>query len=540
MTVAKSKYRGSIAIKSIATIILILAVFSVIISAIGYKGFTEALLEQYTEDAFWTAEMSRLCIDPDMMEHYKENGGDNPEHMNVNELLQKICDSTGVEFIYVIEPDTRDYNHITFVFPVKRTGSPFELYKFGYVRETTNDEYRQAYRAMYEDGLGKASVIRDKGYIETEKHVTVMMPLVGSSGETRAIICVQVQMDELESARQTYVRNVVIALIILAAVVIVTQGLYLHFMLLMPVKKITEEASRFAQENVIKKDKLTKTIRNRDEIGLLAESIDSMETKIHNYVENITQITAEKEKISTELSLAARIQTDSLPNVFPAFPDRSEFDIFASMNPAKEVGGDFYDFFLIDNDHLCLLIADVSGKGIPAALFMMSAKSIISNNAMKSRSPAEILARANNEICQRNTEDMFITIWLGILEISTGRLVAANAGHEYPILRGQDGLFKIVNDNHNAVIGGFEGVSFSEYELRLQSGSKLFLYTDGVPEATDADCRMFGVKRLVDALNEDPEASPEVLLGNVRNAVDGFVKDAEQFDDLTMLCLEYK
>ena len=176
MTVAKSKYRESIAIMSIATIILILAVFSVIISAIGYKGFTEALLEQYTEDAFWTAEMSRLCIDPDMMERYKENGGDNPEHMNVNELLQKICDSTGVEFIYVIEPDTRDYNHITFVFPVKRTGSLFELYKFGYVRETTNDEYRQAYRAMYEDGLGKASVIRDKGYIETEKHVTVMMP----------------------------------------------------------------------------------------------------------------------------------------------------------------------------------------------------------------------------------------------------------------------------------------------------------------------------------------------------------------------------
>ena len=140
----------------------------------------------------------------------------------------------------------------------------------------------------------------------------------------------------------------------------------------------------------------------------------------------------------------------------------------------------------------------------------------------------------------RNTEDMFITVWLGILEISTGKLVAANAGHEYPILRGKDGRFKMVNDNHGTVIGGFEDVSFSDYELKLVSGSKLFLYTDGVPEATDADSKMFGIKLLVDALNEDPEATPEVLLNNVRDAVDGFVKDAEQFDDLTMLCLEYK
>ncbi len=540
MSTVKSKYRESIAIKSIATIVLILAVFAVIICAIGYKGFTEALLEQYTEDAFWTADMAQLGIIPDMMEHYKDNGGVNLNHMSVNDLLQKICDSTGVEFIYVIEPDINDFGHITFVFSVKRKGSPFELYPFGYVRETTNEEYRAAYRALYEGTTSRASVIRDKGYIETEKHVTVMLPLIGSDGEAKAIVCVQVQMDELESTRQTYVRNVVIALIILAVAVIVSQGLYLHFVLLMPVKKITEEASRFASENVINKDKLTNTIRNKDEIGLLAESIDYMEMKIHHYVENITQITAEKEKISIELSLAARIQSDSLPNVFPAFPDRKEFDIFASMTPAKEVGGDFYDFFLIDDDHLCLLIADVSGKGIPAALFMMSAKSIFSNNAMKSKSPAEILANSNNEICMRNTEDMFITVWLGILEISTGRLLAANAGHEYPILRGKDGLFRLLNDNHGPVIGGFEGLRFTDYELKLESGSKLFLYTDGVPEATDVSSHMFGEKRLVDALNVDPEATPEVLLGNVRDAVDGFMKDAEQFDDLTMLCLEYK
>ena len=536
----KANPNESIALKIISVIILILAVFSVIICAIGYNGFTEALLEQYTKDAFWTADMSRLVIVPDMMEHYKDNNGNNLNHYNVENTMQMICNATGVEFIYVIEPDINDYNHITFIFAVQREGSPFQLYEYGYVRETTNDEYRVAYEGLYEGTQDKAFVIRDKGYIETEKHVTVMLPLVGSDDETKAILCVQVQLEDLEDARQSYVRNVVIVMIILAAVVIITEGLYLHYVILMPMKKITEEASRFARENEVEKNKLTSTIHNKDEIGLLAESIDYMETKIHNYVENIKQITAENEKISTELSLAARIQSDSLPNTFPAFPNRKEFDIFATMTPAKEVGGDFYDFFLIDDDHLCLLIADVSGKGIPAALYMMSAKSIISNNAMKSKSPAEILANSNNAICQRNAEDMFITVWLGILEISTGRLVAANAGHEYPILRGPEGLFELVNDKHGTVIGGFEGIKFTDYELQLKSGSKLFVYTDGVPEATDAQSQMFGVGRLVEALNENPGASPEVLLGNVRDAVDGFVKDAEQFDDLTMLCLEYK
>ena len=540
MKESRIKARKSIAFKSIVAIVLILAFFSVIICVLTYNGFTEALLEQYTNDAFWTADMARLGIIPDMMEHYKENGGVNMNHMNVADILQKICDSTGVEFIYVIEPDINDYGHITFVFSVKRKGSPYNLYEFGYVRETTNEEYREAYRGLYEGTLDRASVIRDKGYIETDKHVTVMLPLKGQDGEAKAIICVQVQLAALNETRQAYVRNVVIVLVILAIAVIVSQGLYLHSSLRLPVKKVTAEASRFARENVVQKDKLGDTIHNKDEIGLLANSIDYMETKIHSYVENLTQITAEREKIKTELSVASRIQTDSLPNVFPAFPDRTEFDIYASMDPAKEVGGDFYDFFLVDDDHLCLFIADVSGKGVPAALLMMSAKSIISNNANKSRSPAEILAVSNKEICSRNKEDMFITVWLGILEISTGRLVAANAGHEYPVLRDGNGSFEMVKDKHGVVIGGFEEVSFTDYELQLRSGSKLFLYTDGVPEATDADSNMFGEERLVAALNEDPGASPELLLNTVRKEVDGFVKEAEQFDDLTMMCLEYK
>ena len=248
----------------------------------------------------------------------------------------------------------------------------------------------------------------------------------------------------------------------------------------------------------------------------------------------------ETARISTELNLATRIQADMVPNIYPAFPDRREFDVYATMDPAKEVGGDFYDFFLIDDDHLCLVMADVSGKGVPAALFMMASKIILANNAMIGKSPAQILTDANAAICSHNREEMFVTVWLGILEISTGKLVAANAGHEYPVVKHGDGSFEVLRDKHGFVIGGMAGMKYKEYELTLEPGSKLFLYTDGVPEATDAESNMFGADRMLEALNEKKDGTTVEILKHVRASVDGFVRDAEQFDDLTMLCMEYK
>ena len=248
----------------------------------------------------------------------------------------------------------------------------------------------------------------------------------------------------------------------------------------------------------------------------------------------------EKERLVTELQTASKIQSGMLPREFPPFPDRSEFDIFASMDPAKEVGGDFYDFFLVDDDHLCIEIADVSGKGVPAALFMMSAKIIIANYAKMGKTPAEILTLTNKTICANNQEDMFVTVWIGILEISTGKLTAANAGHEYPVLMQPNGNFELYKDKHGFVIGGMNGVRYKQYEIQLEPGAKLFVYTDGVPEATNSENQLFGTERMIEALNERKGSSPQALLKNVRWTVDGFVKNAEQFDDLTMLCIEYR
>ncbi len=281
------------------------------------------------------------------------------------------------------------------------------------------------------------------------------------------------------------------------------------------------------------------TYRTGDEVEALAQSFASLSHKTLEYVEQVRTVTAEKERIGTELHLAQQIQEGMLPNIFPPYPDRTEFDLYAMMDPAKEVGGDFYDSFLIDNDHLALVMADVSGKGVPGALFMMVSKTILKNNAMMAKSVGEVLAATNETICSNNKMEMFVTVWLGILEISTGRLVAANAGHEYPAIRRNGGEFELYKDRHGFVIGGMEGVRYKEYELLLQPGDRLFLYTDGVPEATNASQELFGTGRMIDALNRN-SGSPKEILNGVREAVDDFVGDAEQFDDLTMLCLEYR
>ena len=247
----------------------------------------------------------------------------------------------------------------------------------------------------------------------------------------------------------------------------------------------------------------------------------------------------EASRLDTELSMATRIQADMLPSIFPAFPERDEFDIYATMSPAKEVGGDFYDFFLIDEDHLGIVMADVSGKGVPAALFMMASKILVQNYATIKKDPKAALEAANNQICRSNHEEMFVTVWLGILDIKTGVLTASNAGHEFPVLKMPGGGFKLYKDKHGFVVGGMEGVKYSSYQVRLEKGSMLFLYTDGVAEATNASDELFGTERLINALNADTLEDPQKVLECVRKAVDGFVGEAPQFDDLTMLCIKY-
>ena len=333
-------------------------------------------------------------------------------------------------------------------------------------------------------------------------------------------------------------RTMGIVLMIIVMLLTLGGALVLGKRIVTPLNTITERISQLSEGNL--EFKMEDVYRTKDEVEELAESFARISHKTVEYMQKVVQVTAEKERIGAELSLATNIQASMLPHIFPAFPDRPEFDIFASMDPAKEVGGDFYDYFLRDEDHLCLVIADVSGKGVPGALFMMASKIMLQSVAMMDSSPAQILRRTNDAICSNNEAQMFVTVWMGILELSTGKLTASNAGHEFPAFKRPGGKYELYKDPHGFVIGGMEGIKYREYELQLEPGTKLFVYTDGVPEATNAEKELYGTERMIDALNSNPDAEPREVLENVRTSVDNFVKDAEQFDDMTMLCLEYK
>ncbi len=350
----------------------------------------------------------------------------------------------------------------------------------------------------------------------------------------------QIETEATLSYREQKGRTTTFATILLIGLelLMLTAALILGKKIVKPLNRITKRIAELSEGDM--EFKMEDSFRTGDEIEVLAQSFADISHKTVQYVGEVQRVTAEKERIGTELHMANQIQASMLPHVFPPFPDRPELDIYASMDPAKEVGGDFYDFFMIDDDHLCLVMADVSGKSVPAALFMMISKVILQSCAMLGQSVSEILNRTNEALCSNNQVEMFVTVWLGILEISTGKMTAANAGHEYPAIKRADGDFEIFRDKHGFVVGGMPQMKYKEYELQLNPGDKLFVYTDGVPEATNADNELFGTDRMIEALNSDHSADCQQLLLNVRRAVDGFVKDAEQFDDLTMMCLEYK
>ncbi|MBQ4435947.1 MAG: SpoIIE family protein phosphatase [Clostridia bacterium] len=359
-----------------------------------------------------------------------------------------------------------------------------------------------------------------------------------------------VMEESIASMRSSGGRTVITILIIAALLLLLAGVLSLVFSkrLVNPIKKMTLRVSEMQGDDM--SFEVEDVLLTGDEIEVLARAFANMSQKMEGYVKEIVEITSEKQRLDTELSVAADIQLDMLPTRFPAFPDRNEFDLYAVMDPAKEVGGDFYDFFLIDDDHLGLVIADVSGKGVPASLFMVISKTLIKNVAISGRydSPADILKDVNDRLCEGNEENMFVTAWLGILTISTGELVSASAGHEYPVFYRKNSGFELGRDLHGMAMGAMEGMKYRNTHWHLDPGDMLFVYTDGVPEANNSSEELFGVERMLEALEKSKQESGssagkktdlKLFLNTLRGHIDEFVGNTPQFDDLTMMCVEY-
>lgn len=534
------KLRSNMAFNIIGGIVLVITLFAFVVGAIGFVSFTNSFKKEYSTTTYHMADTATSLVNGDHLFDYL-TGLEMEEYQRTKRYLENYCKRMAVSIVYVIMVEQNGFDYFFSIFNCVNNevdNTSYVPWELGHRRQTTNEDYRQEYIKLYNKQAPYGTIYRINTKDGNNWHITTLVPIMDSNDDVAGLLCIQRPINEIYKARIPYLITIVISTIVLVFLASAFAVFFMKKQLIGPIRKVSFEATRFAQEN--KKGEELGDISSFEELANLAKSIDTMETDMENYMENLTVITAEKERIGTELALASDIQTGSIPNTFPAFPDRTDFDIFASMDPAKEVGGDFYNFFLVDNDHLAMVIGDVSGKGVPAALFMMVSNILTSVRTQTGGNPAQILEFVNDKICESNKLDMFVTIWLGILELSTGKLIASNAGHEYPAVMHAGGNFELFKDKHGIVVGGMEGVRYTDYEIQLSPGDKIFVYTDGVPEATDGDNNMFGVDRMLSALNLELDAGPEKVLGNVRSAVDAFVKDAQQFDDLTMLCMQYK
>ena len=368
---------------------------------------------------------------------------------------------------------------------------------------------------------------------------------VSEADANQPAVALEAQYDEiLGEATAAYDHNQARARLYIILMMLVISGLAMAGALILskrivsPLNTMTQRVMSLSDDNPL--FKMEDSYRTGDEIEVLAEAFAELSAKTVEYVRQVMRVTAEKERIGTELKMATSIQASQLPKLFPPFPNRSEFDIYASMTPAKEVGGDFYDFFMVDDDHIALVMADVSGKGVPAALFMMVSRMLIKTHLQNGETPGEALANVNNQLCESNEQELFVTVWAAVVEISTGRGIAANAGHEHPALRRANGEYQLVVYRHSPAVAVMEGIPFAEHTFELHPGDSLFVYTDGVAEATNGQMELFGPERMLEALNANPGQPPREALASVMEGIDRFMGGAEQFDDITMLCFEYK
>ena len=367
-------------------------------------------------------------------------------------------------------------------------------------------------------------------------------PVFDSQGKVAAHVLTDVSMNDIMQDRYDFLRN--LCLILIGAALLAAWVLFAvtNRLIVRPVQQLTKAADSYITERSrgdgesLAMEQLE--IRTGDEIETLAGAMKKMERDINDYILNLAQITAEKERIGAELSIATEIQASMLPRIFPPFPERRDLNIYATMNPAREVGGDFYDFFLVDETHLAIAVADVSGKGVPAALFMVIAKTLIKDRACSMAKPGDIFTWVNQQLCESNQAGLFVTAWLGVIDLKTGLVEYVNAGHNPPLVALGGENFTYLKQKSGFILAGLEGFAYETSTFRMDHGDRIFLYTDGVTEAMNRQDELFGEKRLLAWMSQNRGAAPEEALHGLREEIAVFADGAEQYDDITMLMFE--
>jgi sigma-B regulation protein RsbU (phosphoserine phosphatase) len=518
---------------------LIICIFSLALSAaigvVGYRTYLNSTLTRYEEFAVSVLNLARSYIDGDDMLSCFESGEKSPQYYQTQQSLNNIKEQTGITFLYFFTLTEQRDKMIYYM-------SAFTQDEVGvYHISTLYDEDELP------DELSLLADIDDIHIIPNRSEYGYMMSAYGtvrnSHGDVIGIIGADIDMLDVNSTLRSYVITVLVGAVLFMALLTVLVFAYLRKKITVPIQTLSLLSDNFVK-NTRDSDfePIVSGIKTGGEIETLANSIEKMTADLITYIDNLTAVTAEKERISAELNVATQIQASMLPCIFPAFPECTQFDIFACMQPAKEVGGDFYDFFLIDKNTLAVIIADVSGKGVPAALFMVIAKTLIKNNAQYGKSPQQVFETVNNMLCENNDTGMFVTAFMGYLQIDSGKFVFVNAGHNPPLIKKVEkgGDFELLKTPKCFVLAGMEDMPYKQSEIILSPNDELFLYTDGVTEADNHDKELFGEPRLLNIVNNMGSESLNEFTDKIKQKIDEFADGAEQADDITMLTLRYK
>lgn len=521
-------------------------VMTVAVSLFSYATSKSYLENMYAERVMTNSNAIAAMLPAEDVKAIIASGGDKTDaYKKTAALFNKLKKDGNVTFLSLVVPD-EDSVHFYIDAMVEEMGdSPENQLAYGsdvpYTEAANPDDPRDMEKyitiwQMYSQNKGlEKPIVTDNSYGYNYTGISV---ITDENGKAIAEIQYILDMSKVRAHLNSFLINM---LLIAFAVIGLTILAYIFFVgrvVTKPIGKLAAFTKNITETGVFENQRIS--LKTGDEIELLGNSFNYMLEKLEGYIANLSRVTAEKERIGAELDIAKNIQASMLPCIFPAFPERREFDIYATMDPAKEVGGDFYDFFMVDERHLAIVMADVSGKGVPAALFMVIGKTLINDHTVPGKDLGEVFTEVNNMLCESNSEGLFITAFEGVLDLATGEFNFVNAGHEMPFILKAGGEFKPYKIRPGFVLAGMENMKYRAGSITLGAGDKIFQYTDGVTEATSSENELYGMDRLKNALNSVKNAAPAEILGAVKADIDKFVSGAPQFDDITMLCLEYK
>ncbi len=535
-------------IRLLPKFIISLCIVGILLTA-SVSMFSYLTSKSYLENLFADRVMSNskaiaTLLDVEDVKKVISPGGDKTaEYEKMYNLFNKLKKEGEITYLSLVVPDEDSVTFYIDAFVEEIGDDPTAQLPYGsdilYTDAANPDDpadyqkYITIWNAYKENKGLDTPLVTDNSYGFNYTGISVILD---EDGNAIAEIQYILDMSDVRSYLYSFLNSMIVICFGIVALIIIIYIVFVRNMVTKPIGKLTSFTEEITRTNSFENQEID--INTGDEIESLSLSFNFMLKELSEYIANLSKMTAEKERIGAELDVARHIQASMLPCIFPPFPERHEFDIYATMTPAKEVGGDFYDFFFVDSNHLALVMADVSGKGVPAALFMMISKTLIKSIAQNGLSPAKVLEKVNNQLCENNEAEMFVTVWLGILEISTGKMKCVNAGHEFPAIMRKGGSWELYKDKHGFVVAGMENAKYKEYELEFHPGDKLFVYTDGVAEATNVNNELYGTERMIAALNRAKDKQVKELLESVHGDVDAFAGDAEQFDDITMLTLK--